>query len=64
MHQGAPQGSGSRRRTQFVVAGVIVTVLLAATALVTWLVVVSGLEFWVFLLLLVTIVFVVLAIAD
>ena len=42
----------------------IVVVALAATAFVTWLALATGLELWVFLLLVATVLFIVLALAD
>lgn len=64
MSQSPPDRSMSRRRTQFMTLVVIVVVALAAAALVAWLALATGLEPWVFLLLVAAVAFIVLALAD
>ena len=46
MGQDMQHGSGSRRRSALVAPVAILIVALAAAALVTWLVVIGGLEVW------------------
>jgi len=64
MNQGSSNQPGSRRSAQFIALLGIVGVALAASALVTWLAVTTGLELWVFLLLVVTVPVIVLALVD
>ena len=64
MNQGSSDRPGSRRSALFIALLVIVGVALAASALVTWLAVTTGLELWVFLLLVVTVPVIVLALVD
>ena len=64
MYRGVPDGSGSKRWAQLIALALIVIVALVVTVLVTWLVVVSGLEFWAFAVILGTIIAAAFVILD